>query len=80
MWNNSYLVYGDPTNPINIDQITEYIPQDAEETFLRITTTGHGQGNTDNAAEFSLKIHDIFLNGEFSYFHNFWRDDCENND
>ena len=54
MWNNSYLVYGDTTNPINIDQITEYVPQDTENTFLRITTTGHGQGNTNNAAEFSV--------------------------
>ena len=79
MWNNSYLVYGDPTNPINIDQITEYIPQDAEETFLRITTTGHGQGNTDNAAEFSQKIHEIRLNDFFIYEHDFWRNNCQSN-
>ena len=80
VWNYDYVVYGDTTNPVNISSVTEYIPSDAQEVDLRMITTGHGQGNTDNAAEFSLKIHDIFLNGEFSYFHNFWRDDCENND
>ena len=79
MWNNSYLVYGDTTNPINIDQITEYIPQDTENTFLRITTTGHGQGNTNNAAEFSQNIHEIRLNDFFIYEHNFWRGDCQSN-
>ena len=80
VWNYDYIVYGDTTNPINISSITEYIPSDAQEVDLRMITTGHGQGNTENAAEFSLKIHDIFLNGEFSYFHNFWRDDCASND
>jgi len=79
MWNNSYLVYGDTTNPINIDQITEYIPQDTENTFLRITTTGHGQGNTNNAAEFSQNIHEIRLNDFFIYQHDFWRGDCQSN-
>ena len=79
MWNNSYLVYGDTTNPINIDQITEYIPQDTENTFLRITTTGHGQGNTNNAAEFSQNIHEIRLNDFFIYQHDFWRGDCQGN-
>ena len=80
VWNYDYVVYGDTTNPVNISSVTEYIPSDAQQVDLKMITTGHGQGNTDNAAEFSLKIHDIFLNGEFSYFHNFWRDDCENND
>ena len=80
VWNYDYIVYGDTTNPVNISSITEYIPSDAQEVDLRMITTGHGQGNTENAAEFSLKIHDIFLNGEFSYFHNFWRDDCASND
>ena len=80
VWNYDYVVYGDTTNPVNISSVTQYIPSDAQNVNLRMTTTGHGQGNTENAAEFSLKIHDIFLNGEFSYFHNFWRDDCGSND
>ena len=79
VWNYDYVTYGDPTNPVNISTITEYIPEDTEDAYLRITTTGHGQGNTDNAAEFSIKRHNILINGESSYFHNFWRDNCEFN-
>ena len=79
IWNNDYVVYGDTTNPVNIPSSTQYLPFDVTEAYLRLTTTGHGQGNTDNAAEFSLKIHDIYLNGELAFFHNFWRDDCGSN-
>ncbi|MFL2983652.1 MAG: peptide-N-glycosidase F-related protein [Candidatus Neomarinimicrobiota bacterium] len=79
IWNNDYVVYGDSTNPVNIPSATEYLPIDATDAYLRLITTGHGQGNTDNAAEFSLKIHDIYLNGEFAFLHNFWRDDCSSN-
>ena len=79
VWNYDYVTYGDPTNPVNISTITEYIPEDTEDAYLRIITTGHGQGNTDNAAEFSIKRHNILINGESSYFHNFWRDNCEFN-
>ena len=79
IWNNDYVVYGDPTNPVDISSITEYIPTDASDAYLRIITTGHGQGNTENAAEFSLKLHDIFFNNNLAYVHNFWRNDCESN-
>lgn len=79
IWNHDYLVYGDPTNPVDISSITEYIPSDASNAYLRMVTTGHGQGNTGNAAEFSLKIHDIFFNNDLAYVHNFWRSDCESN-
>lgn len=79
MWNDDYVRYGDTTNPVNLQPITEYIPEDAQSTYLRMITTGHGQGNTDNAAEFSQKIHQIYLNGVFIYDHDFWRNDCQNN-
>ena len=79
IWNNDYVVYGDPTNPVNIPSVTEYIPSDATSAYLRMITTGHGQGNTENAAEFSLKIHDILFNNDLAYLHNFWRSDCESN-
>ena len=79
IWNNDYVVYGDPTNPVDIQSITEYIPTDARNAYLRMITTGHGQGNTENAAEFSLKLHDIFFNNDLAYVHNFWRNDCESN-
>ena len=49
IWNNDYVVYGDTTNPVNIPSSTQYLPFDVTEAYLRLTTTGHGQGNTDNA-------------------------------
>jgi hypothetical protein len=52
---------------------------DAEAVYLRMTTTGHGQGNTDNAAEFSYRVHEIHLDGEMEFLHDFWRSDCESN-
>ena len=79
LWNYDRLVYGDPTIPIDIATINEYLPNDTEEAYIRITTTGHGQGNTENAAEFSDKRHNIFINGETAYIHDFWRSDCEFN-
>ena len=79
IWNYDYVIYGDPNNPVNISTVTEYVPEDTEDAYLRMITTGHGQGNTDNAAEFSNKRHDILINGESSYIHNFWRDNCEYN-
>ena len=79
IWNYDYIIYGDGTNPVDIPPVTEYIPNDAQNVYLRMITTGHGQGNTDNAAEFSMKFHDIFLNGSIIYEHDFWRDDCEFN-
>ena len=78
LWNYDYIVYGDETIPVrNIPSITEYIPMDAE--VVRMITTGHGQGNTDNAAEFSYRVHDININGELAFLHDFWRSDCESN-
>ncbi len=80
IWNYDYVVYGDTTNPVQIGSVTEYIPIDANDAYLRMITTGHGQGNTDNAAEFSLKLHEILLNGDLAHVHNFWRSDCEYNE
>lgn len=79
VWNYSNLVYGDETNPVDISSYTGYIPSNVSAANLKMITTGHGQGNTDNAAEFSYKLHDINLNDEPTFVHNIWRSDCENN-
>ena len=79
LWNYDYIVYGDETIPVNIPSITEYIPMDAEAAYLRMITTGHGQGNTDNAAEFSYRVHEIYIDGEMEFLHDFWRNDCGSN-
>ncbi|MDB9854242.1 peptide-N-glycosidase F-related protein [Candidatus Marinimicrobia bacterium] len=79
VWNYSNLVYGDNTNPVDIPSFSGLIPSDTYNAFLRMNTSGHGQGNTDNAAEFSFKLHDIYVNQEPAFVHNFWRSDCEDN-
>lgn len=71
--------YGNPDDPI--DQYTTgkrfRVPADAQMIKLRITTTGHGFGGTDNAAEFAEKTHSIVLgNGAATFSHHLWRDDC----
>jgi hypothetical protein len=79
-WNRGQVVYGDPTQPVELNNFSEYIYSDVESVKLKITTTGHGQGNTDNAAEFSNKTHEILINEENVINHNFWRNDCAQNE
>ena len=73
--------YGDPGNPIekflkpmkfNRLQLTDKIT-------LRLQTTGHGFGGTENAAEFSQKTHKILINGEEKFEQFLWRGDCGQN-
>lgn len=80
LWQDNHVLYGDPSNPpeshlpardIQIDPLTA-------KAKVKVTTTGHGQGNTDNAAEFSFKIHTLLV-GSSSYSHNLWRGDCSSN-
>ncbi|MCX7930440.1 MAG: peptide-N-glycosidase F-related protein, partial [Chlorobi bacterium] len=51
------------------------VPPNAEMVQLRITTTGHGFGGTDNAAEFAEKIHTVVV-GTTQFSQHLWRDDC----
>ncbi len=70
--------YGNPADPI--DRYTTgkqfRVPADAQIVKLRITTTGHGFGGTDNAAEFADKTHTVVVNTTATYAHRLWRDDC----
>jgi hypothetical protein len=75
---NGSFPYGNPSDPI--DKYTTgkrvRIPSSAERVKLRITTTGHGFGGTDNAAEFSEKTHTIVVNSRAQFSQHLWRDDC----
>jgi len=81
LWDFGYLVYGDPARPpeeyilphsIVADDLCEYM-------MVRAVCTGHGQGNTHNAAEFSNKWHRVWI-GASEFTHQLWRSDCEHND
>ncbi len=80
LWQDYYVLFGDPDVPIEDDLplLQVDIDEEAVEVKLRVTTTGHGQGNTDNCAEFCYKEHMLHVNNTiFSYYP--WRDDCNQN-
>ena len=81
LWTHDYLVYGDPDNPIDdyLQPVTLELPYDMAAAKIRAITTGHGQGNTDNAAEFSYKWHEVVANDD-RFTHYLWRNDCNLND
>jgi hypothetical protein len=80
LWDRPYLVYGDPDNPpasylppdtVRLDDITDSVT-------VRVITTGHGQGNTSNAAEFTRKRHTVAVD-DIGYVQDLWRVDCGTN-
>jgi hypothetical protein len=76
-----YWVYGDlAVNPHSPDANTITIDPDANAVKIRMTTTGHGQGNTDNAAEFKNVTHEIWLNDAYAFSQHLWKDDCADNE
>ncbi len=80
LWTKDRVIFGDPEQPIEdeLAPINLVIDAEAEATKLRVITTGHGQGNTDNAAEFSVKWHAVEV-GNDTYSHTLWRSDCLQN-
>lgn len=81
LWNEGYVVYGDPDRPPEevLGTVTVDIDDIAELATLRIVTTGHGQGNTDNAAEFSRKDQSVLVGSTQLFEQELWRSDCAQN-
>lgn len=79
LWGNDNLIYGDPN--ISSDLPTKEVTVNANTTasHLRMTISGHGQGNTDNAAEFSRRTHRVVTNGNHIANHVLWKTDCAQN-
>lgn len=80
LW-DGYFPYGNAKDPIS-NYLTDkkFLPNpNAEYTKLRIITTGHGGGGTDNAAEFAEKIHSVAINGVDRFEQHLWRNDCGDN-
>ncbi|MCB0714027.1 MAG: hypothetical protein KDD67_17010 [Ignavibacteriae bacterium] len=70
-------VYGDPGRPVE-----QFLPPigmkaDREADFVRvnITATGHGEGNSEGAATYSRKLHELSV-ADTTFRHYLWRDDC----
>ncbi len=80
LWTDYHITYGDPADPAEdyLKPIDVTIDPSAEGVMVRSYTTGHGQGNTHNAAEFSNKWHSVSVDGT-SISHQLWRTDCNQN-
>lgn len=79
LWNSDYQVYGDPTISYDLPVLQLPVKNTTSVTMMRLTTTGHGQGNTDNAAEFAEKTHKIYVNGTPAFDQHLWNDNCGEN-
>jgi hypothetical protein len=81
LWTVDWAEYGNPDNPIEnlIAPVAVDIPADAEAAKVRAITTGHGQGNTFNCAEFCPRQHSVVA-GDQTFTHTLWRNDCSQND
>lgn len=80
LWDTDNWVYGDPDISYDLPDQEVSINENTLETEFRMTNTGHGQGNTQNAAEFSNKTHELHINGNTFAEHHLWKDDCGENE
>lgn len=83
LWGNDAInrwEYGNYANPISnyFTAKTIQIDQAADSVKIKVSATGHGQGNTDNAAEFSNKTHSVVVDGNL-ISHQLWRNNCGQN-
>jgi len=79
LWRGKYE-YGNPDVPIDSTLAPVRVPIDttADSIAVRVFTTGHGQGNTENGAEFHQKTHYLYADNQL-YPHTPWRSDCNAN-
>lgn len=79
LWEKGYQVYGDPGISYDLDPVDVNFEANTEESHVRMTITGHGQGNTNNAAEFFEVDHTLTVDGSAFDNHHLWKSDCASN-
>ncbi len=79
LWQRGYLVYGDPGISHDLDAVSVNVKDNTETSHVRMTISGHGQGNTNNAAEFYEVTHKLWVNGNDFHDHHLWKSDCAAN-
>lgn len=79
LWNETNWVYGDPDINYDLPELTIPIASTTENVKLRITISGHGIGNSRNAAEYADFTHNILINGTEELEMHLWKDDCAEN-
>jgi len=80
LWTYDNLLYGKygDSHENYLEPIAADIGSETVAAHVRTYATGHGFGNTDNAAEFSWKWHEIVADGDV-YQDYVWRNDCRYN-
>ncbi|MCI4669892.1 MAG: LamG domain-containing protein [Bacteroidia bacterium] len=79
LWELPFQVYGDPGISYDLPAIPVKIKGNTTSNHVRMTITGHGQGNTNNAAEFFNVNHQFTIDGTTHDTHNLWKADCAQN-
>ncbi len=79
LWNEDNWVYGDPDISYDFPAKEVMIEPETVAAKIRMTMTGHGQGNTQNAAEFSEFTHHIWIDGQETFEQHLWKTDCAQN-
>jgi len=79
IYEDDYVVYGDPNVSHDLPVMNFAIEDNTEAAQIRMVNSGHGQGNTNNAAEFFEVTHHFAINGATTFDHHLWKDDCDNN-
>jgi len=80
LWLSQYWIYGDPNISHDLEEQSITVSENTQDSHIRMTLTGHGQGNTDNAAEFSRRTHRFLANGELLQIHTPWLNNCAQNE
>ena len=79
LWEKGYQVYGDPDISYDLEKYTVDVQNNTDNNHVRMTISGHGQGNTFNAAEFYNVNHELEIDGSSFHTHNVWKSDCAQN-
>lgn len=79
LWSEDNWVYGDPDINDDFPAMDVMIHPETEAAKIRMTMTGHGQANTNNAAEFSEFTHHIWVDGAETFEQHLWKPDCDAN-
>ena len=79
LWQDDYQVYGDPGISYDLESRNVVAQDNTQTSHIRMTISGHGQGNTNNAAEFFNVNHSLVIDGLAVENHNLWKADCAAN-
>jgi hypothetical protein len=79
LWNEDNWVYGDTDVSYDFPERIIPIDESTDAAKIRMNMSGHGQGNTNNAAEFSNFTHFVWVDGAETFEQHLWKDDCDVN-